>query len=205
LRLKDAPKVSIVPMKLCEGRAVEGCAVDEAWLCGGMPGGPKERIMMDLAGLAMSSSAGDFASSPFIVPVAGCAMVLGIVMAGVWSSVRNREIQSRERLEAIARGVPIPPTPEELAITHGRPTANLARRRANLRLTGVVLLATAVGMILFFVTLSAVLHVREVLSGAAVALVPLAMGVGFLIDTRLQTREMEQMSSGHGVGELPAR
>jgi hypothetical protein len=60
-------------------------------------------------------------------------------------------------------------------------------------------------MILFFVTLSTVLHVREVLSGAAVALVPLAMGVGFLIDTHLQTREMEQMSSGHGVGELPAR
>ena len=62
-------------------------------------------------------------NSPFIIPVAGCAMVLGIVIAGIWSGVRQREIQSRERLEAIARGVPIPPTPEELAITHGRPTA----------------------------------------------------------------------------------
>ncbi len=81
-------------------------------------------------------------NSPFIVPVAGCLMILGIVLAGVWSGVRNREIQSRERLEAIARGVPIPPTPEELAITHGRPTSDLRRRRANIRLAGVVLLAS---------------------------------------------------------------
>ena len=89
-------------------------------------------------------------NSPFIVPVAGCLMILGIVLGGVWSGVRNREIQSRERLEAIARGVPIPPTPEELAITHGRPTSDLRRRRANIRLAGVVLLASAVGLILFF-------------------------------------------------------
>src|SRR5579875_2121588 len=99
---------------------------------------------------AMFSEA-SFLFSPFIIPVAGCAMVLGIVVAGVWSGVRTREIQSRERLEAIARGVPIPPTPEELAITHGKPSASVARRRANIRLTGIVLLATAVGLIAFFV------------------------------------------------------
>jgi hypothetical protein len=153
--------------------------------------------MIDLAGLAMSWSAGDVAFSPFVVPVAGCAMILGIVVAGIWSGVRQREIQSRERLEAIARGVPIPPTPEELAITHGRPTADLRRRRANIRLTGVVLLATAVGLILFFIGLAAVLQERDVLCGAAVGLIPLAIGAGFLIDTKIQTREMEEVQS-HG-------
>ncbi|HEX4155791.1 MAG TPA: DUF6249 domain-containing protein [Acidobacteriaceae bacterium] len=131
-------------------------------------------------------------NSPFIVPVAGCAMILGIVVAGVWSSARTREIQSRERLEAIARGVAIPPTPEELAIMHGRPSGNLSRRRANIRLTGVVLVASAVGIVLFFITLAAVLQERDVLSGAAVGLIPLAIGIGFLIDTRIQTQEMEE-------------
>ncbi|HEY5382859.1 MAG TPA: DUF6249 domain-containing protein [Acidobacteriaceae bacterium] len=138
-------------------------------------------------------------NSPFIVPVAGCAMILGIVVAGVWSSARTREIQSRERLEAIARGVAIPPTPEELAITHGRPAASLSRRRANIRLTGVVLVASAVGIVLFFVVLAAVLQERDVLSGAAVGLIPLAIGVGFLIDTRVQTREMDEMAANSQV------
>jgi hypothetical protein len=132
-------------------------------------------------------------NSPFIVPVAGCLMILGIVLGGVWSSVRNREIQSRERLEAIARGMPIPPTPEELAITHGRPTSDLRRRRANIRLAGVVLLASAVGLILFFIGLAAVLQERDVLCGAAVGLIPLAIGFGFLIDTKIQTREMDEV------------
>jgi hypothetical protein len=140
-------------------------------------------------------------NSPFIVPVAGCAMILGIVISGIWSGVRQREIQSRERLEAIARGVPIPPTPEELAITHGRPTADLRRRRANIRLTGVVLLGSAVGLILFFIGLAAVLQERDVLCGAAVGLIPLAIGLAFLIDTKIQTREMEELQ-GQGNSSI---
>lgn len=155
--------------------------------------------MVDVAGLAMGSSGSDFVFSPFIVPVAGCAMVACIVIAGVWSSVRNREIQSRERLEAIARGVPIPPTPEELAITQGRPAANLARRRANIRLTGIVLVATAVGIILFFIMLAAVLQERNVLCGAAVGLIPLAIGGGFLLDTKIQSREMDEQAAANAA------
>jgi hypothetical protein len=135
-------------------------------------------------------------TSPFIVPVAGCAMAACIVFASVWAGVRNRELQSRERLEAIARGVPIPPTAEELAIMHGKPTTDLKRRRANIRLAGVVLLATAVGLILFFVALAAVLQERDVLCGAAVGLIPLAIGGGFLIDTKIQTHEIEETQTG---------
>lgn len=138
-------------------------------------------------------------NSPFIVPVAGCAMVLGIVVAGIWSGIRTREILSRERLEAIARGLPVPPTPEELALTNGRPSASLARRRANIRLAGVILLASAAGIVLFFVALTAILREREVLCGAAVGLIPLAIGVGFLIDTRIQTTEMESMTANTQV------
>jgi hypothetical protein len=138
------------------------------------------------------ASFSDIFSSQYIVPVAGCAMVLGIVIAGIWSGIRTREIQSRERLEAIARGVPIPPTPEELAVMHGRPAGSLSRRRANIRLAGVVLVASAAGIVLFFVALAAVLQQRDVLCGAAVGLVPLAIGVGFLIDTRIQTHEIEE-------------
>jgi len=133
-------------------------------------------------------------TSPFIVPVAGCAMILGIAVAGIWSGIRNREIQSHERLAAIAKGMPIPPTVEELAIMHGRPSVDAKRRYANIRLSGIILLGSAAGIILFFIALSAVLQVRPVLCGAAVGLIPLGIGVGMLLDTHIQKKEMSELT-----------
>ena len=141
--------------------------------------------------LAILSGLGDAAQSPFIVPVAGCLMVLGIVVASMWAGIRSSEMKSQERLAAIAKGVPVPPSAEELAIMHGKPTADTRRRRANVRLGGIVLLGTAAGLILFFIALAAILQERDVLCGAAVGLIPLGIGVGLLVDTRLQTREID--------------
>lgn len=143
----------------------------------------------------------DEGPSPFIVPVAGCAMVLGIVVAGVWAGARKREVEAQERLAAIAAGVPIPPTPEELAIIHGRPSQDQKRRRANIRTAGIVLLGVAFGLILFFIALAAVLQERDVLCGAAVGLIPLGIGVGFLVDTRIQTRELEEATANARLSE----
>ncbi len=130
--------------------------------------------------------------SPFVVPVAGCIMVLGIIVASIWSGARTREIQAQERLSAIARGIPLPPTLEELAIIHGKPSVDATRRRGSVRRAGIVLLGCAAGLILFFVALASVLQVRNVLCGAAVGLIPLGIGVGLLIDARIQTRELEE-------------
>ncbi|MBB5065393.1 DUF6249 domain-containing protein [Granulicella mallensis] len=137
----------------------------------------------------------EFMNSPFVIPVAGCLTGLGIAVAGIWSSVRTREIQSQERLAAIARGVPIPPTTEELAIIHGKPSVDSTRRRGNVRRGGIVLLGTAFGLILFFITLATVLQERNVLCGAAVGLIPFGIGVGLLIDARIQTREIEEATA----------
>ena len=134
----------------------------------------------------------DFMNSPFVIPVAGCLTGLGIAVAGIWSAVRTREIQSQERLAAIAKGLPIPPTAEELAIIHGKPSVDSTRRRGNVRRGGIVLLGAAVGLILFFIALASVLQERDVLCGAAVGLIPLGIGVGLLIDARIQTREIEE-------------
>jgi uncharacterized membrane protein len=131
-------------------------------------------------------------NSPFIVPVASFIMVLGIVAVGAWSNARKRELESQERLAAIAKGIPPPPTAAELAATQGRPAVSLVRRRANIRLAGIVLLGAAAGIILFFIALAAILQQREVLSGAACGLIPFGIGVGFLIDTRIQSREIDE-------------
>jgi hypothetical protein len=144
---------------------------------------------MSLATLAMFFNNID---SPFIVPVAGCAMILGIVVAGIWSGIRNREIQSTERLAAIAKGVDLPPTPEELALIHGKPSANSTRRRGNVRLAGTILVIGAISVVAFFLVLAAILQERDVLSGAAVGLIPFGIGLALLIDARIQTREIEE-------------
>lgn len=142
--------------------------------------------------LAILSSAGEVASSPFIVPVAGCLMILGIVAVTSWSGARSRELESQERLAAIAKGLIPPPTAAELALTQApRPTTSAIRRRANIRLAGIILVASAFAVALFFTILWAVLGVREILSGVACALIPLGIGVGLLIDARIQTREIE--------------
>jgi tetrahydromethanopterin S-methyltransferase subunit E len=140
----------------------------------------------------MMEISGEFMNSPFVIPVAGCLTGLGIAVAGIWSNVRSREMKSQERLAAIARGIPLPPTAEELAIIHGKPSVDSTRRRGNVRRWGIVLLGFAAGLILFFITLASVLHERDVLCGAAVGLIPLGIGVGLLIDARIQTREIEE-------------
>ena len=145
-----------------------------------------------LAFIHFSSNAWD---SPFSVPIAGCAMVACIVVASMASANRKRELQSQERLAAIAKGVPVPPTEEELAIMHGKPSADTTRRRGNTRRAGIVLLGCAVGLILFFVALASVLQERDVLAGAAAGLIPFGIGVGFLVDARIQSRELEESSN----------
>jgi uncharacterized sodium:solute symporter family permease YidK len=142
--------------------------------------------------MILDSGVSESFNSPFIVPVASFVMVLGIVAVGSWSNARKRELESQERLAAIAKGLVPPPTAAELALTQGRPSISLVRRRANIRLAGIVLLGAAVGIALFFIALSAILQERDVLCGAACALIPLGIGVGFLIDTRIQTREIDE-------------
>ena len=138
------------------------------------------------------SSFADAANSPFIVPVAGCLMILGIVAVTSWSGARTRELESQERLAAIAKGLVPPPTAAEIALAQGpRPAANAFRRRANVRLTGIILLSSAVALALFFIVLWAVIGERDILSGVACALIPFGIGVGFLIDSHIQTREIE--------------
>lgn len=142
------------------------------------------------------SGIGEVAESPFIVPVAACIMTLGMVVANIWKGIRSREMQSQERLAAIAKGLPLPPSADELAIVHGKPVTAPRRRYAAVRLWGIVLLGAAVGLILFFVSLSTILRQREVLSGAALGLIPLGIGLGLLIDADLQKKELVALESG---------
>ena len=141
--------------------------------------------------------------SPFIVPVFGTIMILGIVVAAIWSGVRNREMQSQERLAAIAKGIPLEPAWDEMLLRQAvaqHPLATMTQRRPNdgagARRVGIVLVSVGVGLGAFFWALASVLQVRAVLCGAATGLIPLAIGVGFLVDASLRRAEFLRLSEG---------
>lgn len=139
--------------------------------------------------------------SPYIVPVAGTVMILGIVLGGIWSGVRTREMQAQERLAAIAKGLQPPPSPEELAFSKIPRELNLSRQRQSSQRAGLVLAFTGLGLGLFGVALAWILAVRPVLAVSATGFIPLAIGVGFLVDAKLKSKELEKsLESGTGEG-----
>jgi hypothetical protein len=129
--------------------------------------------------------------SPFIVPVAGCFMIAVIVIASTAAASRKREIESQERLAAIAKGLPVPPTQAELDASRSMPVGSATRRYANIRLAGLILVSSGLGLMLMCALISAIVRVPEVLCGSAAGLIPLGIGIGMLLDARIQKRDQE--------------
>jgi hypothetical protein len=149
----------------------------------------------------------NFLMSPFIVPVAGCLVGAVAIVAGIWFEAQKRMLRSQERMTMLSRGVPI----EEIEKLMGpgeeeKPTPkDPLRSLGNARRTGIVLVSVGVGLVLFFLTLATILQVREVLSGAAAGIIPLAIGMGFFVDYNLQKRELSRFglevgAESSGVG-----
>ena len=137
---------------------------------------------------------GNFVFSPFIVPVAGCLVAIVAIISGIWLDGHKRRIRSEERIAMLARGVPLAEIEKMLGVGDEEkpPVKDPLRSLGNARRAGIVLVSVGVGLILFFLVLTEILHVREVLSGAAAGLIPLAIGVGFFIDYNLQKRELSR-------------
>jgi len=148
----------------------------------------------------------DFLTSPFIVPVAGCAVGAVAIVSGIWFEAQQRRNKAEQRMAMIARGVPIAEIEKLLGSgDEEKRVRDPLRSLGNARRTGIVLVSIGVGLILFFAALSVVVQVREVLAGAAVGLIPLAIGVGFFVDYNLQKRELSRFglevgAESSGVG-----
>jgi archaellum biogenesis protein FlaJ (TadC family) len=146
----------------------------------------------------------NFFNSPFSVPIA--AMLVGAIaiIAGFASSMHSRRMKAEQRMAMIARGM----KPEEIAMLLNVPEEDRhvaqdpQRRLAGTRRTGIILCSIGIGVIIFFLLLVQIQHDRDIYSGAAAALVPLAIGIGFLIDYKLQKRDLAR--SGAAIEVPPA-
>jgi len=136
---------------------------------------------------------GNFVFSPFIVPVAGCMVGIVAIVAGIWLDGHKRRIKSEERIAMISRGVPLAEIEKMLGAGDEKPPVkDPLRSLSNARRTGIVLVSVGLGLTLFFVALSFIVQERDVLAGAAVGIIPLAIGIGFFIDYNLQKRELSR-------------
>ena len=135
----------------------------------------------------------NFVFSPFVVPVAGCLVGIVAIVAGIWLESQKRRLKSEERIAMISRGVPIAEIERLLGVGEEKPPVkDPLRSLSNARRTGIVLVSVGLGLTLFFVALSYIVQERDVLAGAAVGIIPLAIGIGFFIDYGLQQRELSR-------------
>jgi hypothetical protein len=86
-----------------------------------------------------------------------------------------RRLQSQERLKAIEKGL-------DLAFD---PVASAASSRKS----GIVLIAAGIGIAAATGIVTWVAHDREALVGLALAIVPVVVGVGLLIESRIQRND----------------
>jgi hypothetical protein len=133
-------------------------------------------------------------NSPFIVPVAGCAVGAIAIISGIWFEAQQRRNKADQRMAMLARGLPIAEIERLLGPGENakQTPKDPMRSLGNARRTGIVLVSFGAGLILFFLVLTAILQVRAILSGAAAGLIPLAIGIGFFIDYNLQKRELSR-------------
>ena len=148
----------------------------------------------------------DFLTSPFIVPVAGCAVGAVAIVSGIWFEAQQRRNKAEQRMAMIARGVPIAEIERLLGSgDEEKRVRDPLRSLGNARRAGIILVSLGVGLVLFFVALSVIVQEHAVLAGAAAGLIPLAIGIGFFVDYNLQKRELSRFgleigAESSGVG-----
>jgi hypothetical protein len=109
-----------------------------------------------------------------IIGLAAVVMIFGIPMAAMYTFFRVRKLRSEERLAAIARGVDVPMAAE---LSEG----------ARSRRSGILLVSGAVG---YLATFSLIARVEpDAWIAAAFGIIPLAVGLGFFVDSALIRRD----------------
>ena len=144
-------------------------------------------------------------NSPFIVPIGAFAVAIVAVVAGIWSQAHAVRVKAEQRMAMLARGMSIAEIEQLLGSGEDekKTPKDPLRSLGNARRTGIVLVSSGAGIMLFFFALTAIIGERDILSGAAAGLIPFAIGIGFFIDYNLQKRELSRFGLEVGA-ELPS-
>ena len=128
--------------------------------------------------------------SPFSVAVAGCLMILGLGIFGIYSEIDQRRVRSQERMTLLARGMSIDDIERLQRQVQNEDVSDPVRSMNNIRRTAMILFGCGAGIIAFGVLLAAILQMRVLLVVPAAGLIPCAIGLGFWIDYKMQARDL---------------
>jgi hypothetical protein len=128
--------------------------------------------------------------SPFVVPVAGCLMILGLGCFGIYSEMDQRRTRSQERMTLLARGMSIEDIERLQRQVQNEDASDPVRTMNTIRRTAMILFGCGAGIVLFGLLLAAILEMRVLLIVAAAGLIPVAIAAGFWIDYKMQARDL---------------
>jgi hypothetical protein len=111
-----------------------------------------------------------------MIGLVAVVLSLGIPMALMYTYYRVKKLKADERMAAIARGVAIP---------FEEPVPPAARSRK----AAILLISGAIGFMATFGMIGVIEHEPDTWSAAAFGLIPLAVGIGYLLDFTLARRE----------------
>ena len=143
-------------------------------------------------------------TNPLIIPLGAFVVAIVAIVSGIVGQAHARRLKAEQRMAMVARGLPAEQIErmlgsseeEEKPLRRGHdPLRSLAYARR----TGIVLVSTGLGVVIFFLTLTLILQHRAILAGAAAGLIPLAIGIGFFIDYNMQKRELKQLGLEVGL------
>jgi hypothetical protein len=111
-----------------------------------------------------------------MIGLAAVVLSLGIPMAMMYTYYRVKKLKADERMAAIARGVAVP-------FEEPVPPAARSRKAAILLISGAIGFMAAFGMI------AVVAHEPDTWEAVAFGMIPLALGIGYLLDFTITRRE----------------
>lgn len=129
-----------------------------------------------------------------MIPLAALGIGAIAIVGRIVTGIHSQRVRAEQRMAMVARGM----RPEEIATLLDSPAEreregevrDPMRTLANSRRAGIILCSIGLGLIVFFIMLAQILRVREIYSGAAAGLIPLAIGIGFFVDYACQKRDL---------------
>jgi hypothetical protein len=138
-----------------------------------------------------------------MIPLGAFAVAIVAIISGVVGEAHRQRVKAEQRLAMVARGMSADDIDKLLGKSNndGRPARDPIQGLANARKTAIILISSGIGLVLFFLALTLILHEHDVLAGAAIGLVPISIGIGFLIDYKLQKRDLSRFGLEVGSAE----
>jgi hypothetical protein len=138
-----------------------------------------------------------------MIPLGAFAVAIVAIVSGIMSEAHKQRLRAEQRMAMVARGMNAEDIDKLLGgpAEDPKPPQDPLRSLGYARRTAIILISSGAGVVLFGLLLSWIVQKHEVLVVAAAGLIPLAIGIGFVVDYWLQKRELAHFGLEIGEGK----